>query len=812
MSKEFMSEIGSEIAPGSGSGFVENSSTGDQGSSPSSSEILSSPVTSPESKTTSTDDLIIKEDGHFWVAYDSSGHEVRRFPKVEGGAPRGRGLDQEFLEAEAAKLAAETDPYKIIATVDGMAIGEAGKLAILLQVDKLRGEQPYLVWERVENLIRGIEAQGAEFPDGTASSLANIVNEGLSSNDELRSKLFNLILARYRYQNISYGIEVVGLETAAKHFGNLNGKQNEAILGLGGVTQALELSNRQDVVRQKDGLSDLAKNVNNRMTIARGILDGKDSVGVATKRDEYHKLFPDVDIDALISSGHMEELFALDLSLLAVVEKKGTEAGKEDFIKAVDKVAKVGDRTFTDAEKEALKKWWESRNELEQRALSRLQHETVRAFDLAKKAMNVVGITGRYDSPVVRTGKGANDFTFLDIYRELDPIVSYEDAAGEKLEVHLNSVADIADVVRTIRDGSGRAGIVAIAGEDAVAKKETETKKSILDASEDDLIKLIREGMSKVATRAQVEAMAAIIPDVRIRNGLIDLWAVDKIKKGDEAVVKDIKAKHERGEDVGLDDLKDLDLGYSYKIAMAWDKALREYFVKHWDEISIPLSLQGSAPTSLKRAYYFPAFIPRTSNADRGRAGYLWRYSHLNALDLMSYTGRSSIVDQLKNWGDDIGIILSWSGRLKGADDMRKVIAAGGEVALLDSPDVLNSPITSLPKLKGKAAYVPPEELRDYMGHWAEGVSIFLRKFNRQTFGGKFKNVDVSSEYETYKALTAQGVIDQNVEKELVRREFGFWGYFKAEVILFVQRADWGGAFGDALKKFLSALGLGSGK
>jgi hypothetical protein len=207
-----------------------------------------------------------------------------------------------------------------------------------------------------------------------------------------------------------------------------------------------------------------------------------------------------------------------------------------------------------------------------------------------------------------------------------------------------------------------------------------------------------------------------------------------------------------------------------YLIAMAWDRAWRGYFAEHWSEIDIEKSCRGGAPGALKRGAYLPAILPREENANRGRAESLWRYTDVGARDLMTYTMRQSVKDQLDNWQTDLVVRLSWAGRVKGADKVRKMFTEE-KPSLLDSPEAIGNPVQTLQEIKGAMGYMPQGEQREATEHLLAGITSFYLHEMRSVFDRPNANPFILDNI--FRNAMSSNLIDRNQEHQLGREVLG---------------------------------------
>lgn len=120
-----------------------------------------------------------------------------------------------------------------------------------------------------------------------------------------------------------------------------------------------------------------------------------------------------------------------------------------------------------------------------------------------------------------------------------------------------------------------------------------------------------------------------------------------------------------------------------------WNRAYREFYREHYDDIDFDASANsGRSARILRRVVNFPVILSQTGEAFPGKAVFLRRFTHLHTPSLMQHLGYDSALDAIDpdNWGPNYALMKEgWAqARLANAEKLKIAIQR-------EEPDILNS-------------------------------------------------------------------------------------------------------------------------
>ncbi len=259
----------------------------------------------------------------------------------------------------------------------------------------------------------------------------------------------------------------------------------------------------------------------------------------------------------------------------------------------------------------------------------------------------------------------------------------------------------------------------------------------------------------------------------------------------------------EKRQKKALDLIRDL----KYKaIRDTQTKAMRQMIIDNWVNIDFDRSLNGGGRArEYKKAMWNQIQLMGINKDTQGKE-FLRRYASTDVVALTDDNARGSILDQMENWGDDFQNVKKHNEELKVGAHLRKALIEA-EPGLFNSTTKLNNPVDSLKQIKDKYLVDWTQGHRtDYMNFLAEGVLLYLARYNTENDG--YKNVNVVREMNLMQDMVFNSIITQPKKKEVEERLYG--SHFMAQFKYGLKKGHWWQAIfsfiGDIFKESTKGL------
>lgn len=199
-------------------------------------------------------------------------------------------------------------------------------------------------------------------------------------------------------------------------------------------------------------------------------------------------------------------------------------------------------------------------------------------------------------------------------------------------------------------------------------------------------------------------------------------------------------------------------------------RAIREMIATRWDEIDKNDSTRGTASKEYKKAMWNQIQLEGLNKDTQGKA-YLRRYASTEIVALTDDNARESVLDQMENWNNDFQNMKKHNEELKVGSQLRKALIEK-EPGIFNSTSKLNDPVESLKQIKDSYLTDWTQGHRtDYMNFLAEGVLIYIAKYNKENDG--YKNTDVVREMNLMHAMVINSIITKPEKRKVEKKIYG---------------------------------------